>query len=312
MDRFDDLVVFVEVVDVGSLSLAGERLGMSPSAVSRRISQLEDRLGAQLLTRTTRRLSLTNVGASFCHRARAVLAALDEAERSVGEMGQEPRGLLRIASPALFGQLHLAPLLPPFLARYPKVQVEVCLLDRVAPAAEANFDALLRVGRLADSMMIARRLAPLRHAVLASPGYLERRGRPMALSDLARHECLAATRDGVRLDWEFAVGCITESVKVGGPLQADDPAVLKAAALAGCGLVRLPTYLVGPEVRDGRLVPVLDDFAVRDTSVHVTYPAARHLAPTVRAFVDHLVAEIGRPAFWAESGLLPPWEAGDA
>lgn len=308
MERFDDLRILVEVVDRGSLSVAAGRLGLTPSAVSRRISQMEQRLGARLLSRSTRRIALTDAGASFCDRARAILAALDDAERSVGEMGQEPRGSLRISAPVLFGQMHLAPVLPGFALRYPRVTLDVSLDDRSATTADAGFDVAVRTGRLPDSTLIARRLAPFRTCVVASPGYLERRAAPLAPSDLTQHDCLASTVGGTRQDWEFAIGTTIEPLRITAAVQADDYSVLKTLALAGSGLARLPGFVVAAEIRARMLIPVLIDYEVTTDSVYLLYPPARQLAPKIRAFVDHLLTTIGRPAYWGATALpaVPP------
>ncbi|MDR3518992.1 MAG: LysR family transcriptional regulator [Azospirillaceae bacterium] len=306
MERFDDLAIFVEVVDRGSLSLAADRLGLTPSAVSRRISQLEQRLGARLLSRSTRRVALTDAGATFCLRARAILTALDEAERSVSEIGQEPRGLLRISTPVLFGQMHLAPALPGFAARFPQVALDLNLDDRGATSTDAGFDVALRTGRLTDSTLIARRLAPLRSCVLASPGYLARKGTPLAPSDLSQHDCLAFASAGVRQDWDFTVGTTVEAIRIAAAIQGDDHAVLKILALADCGLARLPGFVAAAEIRAGALIPVLTEYEVTTDSVYLLYPPARQLAPKIRVFIDHLLATIGQAAYWDAAALACP------
>lgn len=303
MDRFDDLVVFIEVVDSGSLTAAGEHLGLSPSAVSRRISQFEERLGTSLFSRTTRRIALTEVGAAFCHRARTILAALDEAERSVGELGDEPRGTLRVMAPVHFGQKHVSLALPAFLARYPKVALDVQFHARPVTSSENAFDVAIRADRLTESTLIARRLAPLRFCLLGSPDYLEKRGTPRVPSDLDRHECLYRTLGGTRVPWEFSIGGATATVGTAGSFQSDDLDVLRSMALSGLGLVQVPAFIAAEEIGAGRLVPVLDEFASRDHALHIVYPPARHLAPKVRAFVDYLVETMGKPAYW-DSAML--------
>jgi DNA-binding transcriptional LysR family regulator len=303
MDRFDDLVVFIEVVDSGSLTAAGEHLGLSASAVSRRISQLEERLGTSLFNRTTRRIALTEVGAAFCHRARTILAALDEAERSVGELGDEPRGTLRVMAPVHFGQRHLSAVVPAFLARYPKVALDVQFHARPATTSENAFDVAIRADRLTEATLIARRLAPLRICVLGSPDYLQKRGTPRVPSDLNRHECLYRTLGGTRVPWELSIGGATAAIGTSGCFQSDDLDVLRGMAVAGFGLAQLPAFVAAAEIRAGALVPVLDEFASRDHALHIVYPPARHLAPKVRVFVDHLVESMGKPPYW-DSAML--------
>ncbi|MGQ9366771.1 LysR family transcriptional regulator [Azospirillum sp. ST 5-10] len=304
MDRLDDLTVLVEVVDSGSLSLAGERLGLSASAVSRRLSQMEARLGVRLVSRTTRRIALTEAGAAFCARARAILAALDEAERALTETAEAPRGTLRVSMPVAFGEMHVAPLLPSFMQRHPRVAVEASLSDRTAKLVEEGLDLAIRSGRLVDSSLVARRLMPLRHVVVGSPDYLARCGEPAGVAELVRHNCLAFVNDGTRQDWPFAVGDRRESVRVTGTLQADALAPLRQAALAGIGLARLPGFAVAEDVRQGRLVPVLAGCTVADEAIHAVFPTARHLLPKVRAFIDHLVATLGDPEYQARHGFV--------
>lgn len=303
MDRLDDLLVFVEVVDGGNLSAAAERLGLSPSAISRRLSDLEARLGARLLNRTTRRVALTNVGASFCHRARAILAALDEAERAVTEMNETPKGSLRLSLPVMFGQMHVAPLLPDFLRRYPQVTLEVGLTNRMVGLIEDGVDVAIRIGRLSDSTLVARRLAPIRRAVLASPAYLDANGIPRTPADLAQHNCLVYLSGGSRQDWTFAEGTPQETARVSGALLSDSYDVLRQAALAGVGLVWLSTFVVASELKSGALVPVLTDYETPDLGVFALYPATRHLSPKVRAFIDHLLETIGQTDYWRRHEL---------
>lgn len=302
MDRLDDLTVLVEVVDSGSLSAAAERLGLSASAISRRIAQMENRLNTRLLARTTRRIALTDAGATFCLRARAILAALDEAEQSLTDMGEEPRGTLRITMPVMFGQMRVAPLLPSYLRRYPGVTLEATLNDRVQRLIDEGFDLAIRAGRLADSSLIARRLRPLRLHVVASPDYLERRGVPQSPADLARHDCLTLLSGSGRSEWEFMVGDRREILRPAGSFQADSLWLLRHAAVGGLGLARLADFIVEDDIRAGRLVPVLSALEVTDEAIHAVYPATRHVSPKVRSFIEHLLAGLGRPGSADRSG----------
>ena len=304
MNRFDDLLLLVEVVDAGSLTAAAERFGMSVSAVSRRLSGLEERLGARLVQRSTRQLALTDVGASFCQRARTILLALEEAERSVGEATSEPSGVLRLAAPVTFGETHLVPLLPQFLARHARLTLDVAFSHRMPRLVDEGVDVAIHIGQLKDSAMVARRLAPLRVAVLASPAYLGRRGTPAAISDLSRHDCLTTVVDGTPQEWEFQRWSVRERVRVSGRIQSTSLAVLKAAAVAGQGLARLPAFMVVDELRQGDLRPVLEPLEVADDAVYAIYPSSRHLAPKVREFVDFLLAAIGHEDYWRRHGFV--------
>ncbi|PWC33528.1 LysR family transcriptional regulator [Azospirillum sp. TSO35-2] len=295
MDRLDDLTVLVEVVDGGSLSAAAERLGLSASAISRRIAQMENRLGTRLLARTTRRIALTDAGATFCLRARAILAALDEAEQSLTEMGEEPRGTLRVTMPVMFGQMRVAPLLPSYLRRYPGVSLEASLNDRTQRLVDEGFDLAIRAGRLADSTLIARRLRPLRRHVVASPDYLERRGVPQSPADIARHDCLTLLSGSGRAEWEFLVEDRREILRPTGGFQTDSLWLLRHAAVGGLGLARLADFIVEDDIRAGRLVPVLSALEVTDEAIHAVYPATRHVSPKVRSFIEHLLVGLGGP-----------------
>ncbi|SMF89055.1 transcriptional regulator, LysR family [Azospirillum oryzae] len=306
MDRLDDLTVLVEVVDCGSLSAAAERLGLSASAISRRIAQMENRLGTRLLARTTRRIALTDAGATFCLRARAILAALDEAEQSLTEMGEEPRGTLRVTMPVMFGQMRVAPLLPSYLRRYPGVSLEASLSDRVQRLIDDGFDLAIRAGRLADSTLIARRLRPLRRHVVASPDYLERRGVPQSPSDLSRHDCLTLLSGSGRTEWEFLVGDRREILRPAGNFQTDSLWLLRHAAVGGLGLARLADFIVEDDIRAGRLIPVLTDLEVTDEAIHAVYPATRHVSPKVRSFIEHLLAGLNESGATAPSGSSTP------
>lgn len=293
MDRLDDLTVLVEVVDSGSLSAAAERLGLSASAISRRLDQMENRLGTRLLARTTRRLALTDAGATFCLRARAILAALDEAEQALTELSEEPRGTLRVTMPAMFGQMRIAPLLPAYLRRYPHVALEVSLSDRTVRLVDEGFDLAIRAGRLAESSLIARRLRTIRRQVVASPDYLRRRGHPQSLADLARHDCLTLLSGGGRQEWEFMVEGRREILRPSGSFQADSLELLRHVAVGGVGLARLADFIIEEDIRAGRLVAVLIPFEVTDEAIHAVYPATRHVSPKVRSFIEHLRASLG-------------------
>ena len=304
MSRLDALTLFVEVIDRGGFSAAGRALGLSPSAVSKQIAMMEERLGARLMHRTTRRMTLTEVGRAFYDRSRAILAALDEAERSVTDMAARPRGLLRVSAPVHFGQFHLSPVLTTFLDRHPDVSLDIDLTDRYVDLVGEGLDVAVRIGAMRDSSLISRRLAPNRRVVAASPAYLSRHGVPATPDDLADHNCLTFTTHSHHVDWRFETnGEKPRSVRVTGTLRTNDLTVLRNAAIGGLGIVRISSFFTWTALRSGDLVPLLTDYETQENEVRAVYPAARHLSPTVRAFVDHLVATIGQPAYWAEVGL---------
>lgn len=302
-ERLGGLAAFAQVVESGGFSAAARALGLTPSAVSKQVGLLEDRLGARLLHRTTRRVTLTEVGAAFYERARGVMTALEEAERSVTDLNAAPRGTLRLSLPIHFGQFHIAPILPAFMARHPEVILDVDMTDRYVDLVSESIDLAVRIGGLRDSSLIARRLAPNRRVVCASPTYLARRGTPQSPADLARHDCLTFHQHGPAVEWLFGHGERRRAVRVKGSLQANNIELLRAAALAGVGLIRMSAYVLTHELADGRLVPVLTDHEARDAEVYALYPANRHLSPKVRAFVDHLAETIARPAYWQAMGM---------
>lgn len=298
MDRFKQLQAFVRTAERGSQSAAGRELGITPAMVGRTIRALEDRLGVRLLHRTTTRQSLTPAGAAFHAGAAAALDALDSAERAASEQQAEPQGVLRVNAPMSFGVRHLAPALAAFGAAHPRVRVELVLNDRVVDLVDEGYDMAVRIGTLRDSRLVARRLAPCRMVLCASPGYLRRRGAPAVPDDLRAHDCLlyAYTPGG---SWTLG----GQVVPVSGPLVANNGDALLHAALAGQGIIMQPTFIVGDALRGGGLVPLLPGWPARDLHAHAVYPAARNLSPKVRAFVDFLVERFG-PAPW--DALLPP------
>lgn len=308
MDRLDDMAIFVRVVDCKSFTQAAERLGLSKSVVSRRLTELENRLGARLLNRTTRRLSLTEVGQAFYDRAVRILADVDEAEGAVGDHLASPRGKLRINAPVSFGTLHLAPAIAGLLERFPQMEVEMDLNDRYVDLVDEGFDVAVRIGRLRDSSLIARRLAPNRRAVIGGPGYFARRGRPAAPEDLLGHNCLIYTNTPVADQWTFRVGEEIRSLKVSGCLRANNGEVLMDAVRQGIGLAIMPTFLCGPDIAAGRVETALDDCTISESAVYAVYPHGRHLSPKVRVFVDFLADRFGPVPYWDRD--LAPAPAG--
>lgn len=290
--NFSEMSVFVRVAQEGSFSAAARRLDLTPSAVSKQIGRLEERLGARLFNRTTRQISLTDVGQAFFARADRILGDLAEAERAVTDMAGNPRGLLRVSAPVAFGRMHLAPRLPHFLAANDEVQIDLTLNDRFADLVEEGFDLALRIGELADSSLIARKLAPNRRIVVAASRYLDAHGRPERPPDLLDHNCLSYTYRAQRHDWEFHGPQGREQVRVSGNLEANDAGALREAVLAGLGVALLPLWLVGEDIRDGRLEVVLPDYPAPDSAIYAVYAPGRFLSPKVRRFVDFLVEEV--------------------
>jgi DNA-binding transcriptional LysR family regulator len=299
MDRLAAIEAFVRVAECGSFSKAAERLHSSKSVVSRQVGALEADLGARLLHRTTRALTLTEAGRSYFEQASRILADLAEANASVGQLQAAPRGRLRVSAPMSFGFLHLAPAVPDFLDRYPDVEIELAMNDRYVDLVDEGFDMAVRIGKLEDSSLVARKLAPARRTVCAAPAYLQARGIPASPDDLRAHECLCYSNVGLSQEWRFVrPDGRPWPVEVRGRLHANNGDALRAAALRGFGLAVLPSFLVGHDFQSGALVSVLDAFMAQDSAVHAVYPHARHLSPKVRAFVDFLAERFGPDPYW--------------
>lgn len=283
----NEIVVFAKVVEAGSFIGASRELDMPKSTVSRRVSELEERLGARLLQRTTRKLSLTDVGQAFYQHAARVVAEAEEAALVVGRMQEVPRGLLRITAPLNFG--HLGPIVASFLARYPDVQAELVCADRVVDLVQEGFDVAVRAGKLADSTLIARSLGVLRNYLVASPAFLGRSGAPKHPQDLERFECLVFGAGVDRATWRLQRRGKTLAVTVRARLAVNDFDFLEAAARSGLGIAMLPVFRCAQHLRAGKLERVLPDWGSPDAPLHAVYPTARHLSPKVKAFLDHLM-----------------------
>jgi DNA-binding transcriptional LysR family regulator len=290
--------VFAEVVEAEGFSAAARRLGLSKSAVSKQVGRLEDRLGVRLLNRTTRRLSLTEAGTTFHAACRRVLDEAETAERAVSNLAAAPRGLLKLNAPMSFGFLHLSGAIPAFHARFPQIIVEAAMNDRFVDLIQEGYDVALRIGDLRDSSLVARRIAPCRAVLCASPGYLDRRGRPARPEDLAGHDCLLYANNDTPREWTVTGPGGRQSIAVTGPLIANNGDVLCSAALGGMGITRLPTFIVGPHLRDGRLEVVLPGFPLPDQGIHAVYPHSRNLSVKVRVFVDFLAGRFGPEPYW--------------
>jgi DNA-binding transcriptional LysR family regulator len=291
MDRFEELQVFVAVVEAGSFTAAADRLDVAKSAVSRRVSALEERLGAQLLRRTTRRLSLTETGQSFYEHSARILADLDVAEAAVAQEHGELRGVLRIALPLSFGVRHMSEPIASFSRLHPRVSFELDLNDRRVDLVAEGADLALRIGRLADSTLIARRLFEARTVVCASPDYLERNGSPATPQDLVDHDCLVYSNlpDPTRWVCTDSEGN-KHTTDVHAAMAASSGDFLCAASVEGLGIAMQPTFIAGEAISQGDLVPILTEYTWPVTPAYAVYPPTRHLSYRVREFIDFLAA----------------------
>ncbi len=297
MDTIAAIRVFVRVVEAGSFSGAGRQLGLAPSSVSRQIAELEEQLSATLFHRTTRKLSLTEAGHTYCERAARVLHEVDEAQLAVARLDGSPTGILRVTMPSGVGRFLLAETVPAFCDRYPAVKMVLSMTDHLIDLVETGFDLAIRVGPQQDSSLIARKIGESPRMVCGSPAYLDRAGEPTTPAELANHDCLTWREHPGSNLWRFEGADGHSEVRVSGSLFAANGDALAAAAVGGLGLVLLPDWNVGIELREGRLRPTLSDYrAVPATStIYAVYPRDRHLPPKVRAFVDFLAERFSGP-----------------
>lgn len=273
--------------------------------VSRRLAALEARLGVRLVNRTTRSLHLTDEGASYYESCARVLAEIEQANASVSAGRQEPKGTLRVALPAAFGNQYVAPLVPQFAALYPAVQLALSLSDRSVNLVEDGFDLAIRIAALADSSLAARKLAPNRRVVCASPEYLRRHGTPSAPAELAQHNCLLASDFGATWDYKDASGKLG-SVRVSGRYVCDNWEVLREWALAGLGIALKSTWDVRRHLSSGSLVSLLPGYSFdSDVAIYAVYPHRRHLPAKTRAFIDFLASSFGPEPFWDRVVVKP-------
>jgi len=292
MDKLRSMEIFVAAVDAGSFAGAAQRCGMSAVMVGKHIRQLELLLGASLLTRTTRRHALTEIGRQYAAQCRQILAQIDAAEAIAERMRAAPRGLLRVTAPVTFGAQWLSPAVTAYLERWPEVTLELILNDRMVDLVEDGFDVAVRIGELADSAMIARPLRPYRMAICAAPAYLERRGTPLTPADLARHECLDFTGWDPQTRWKLKGEQDNRSVPPG-RLRANSTDGLRMAALAGFGIVLQAELSVERDIAAGRLVPLLQEFLPPPRPMHVLYSRDRQATPKLTTFVEFLLERFG-------------------
>lgn len=292
MDRLDELAVLVAVVDQGSLVAAARRLRRSPPAITRALAALERRVGARLIERTTRRLSATEAGRALAEQSRALLSAYDE---TVADVSPAPvRGLLRVTAPVQFGRRHVAPIVTAFLRKFPESQVELVLHDRYLDLIEEALDVAVRIGALADSSLLVRRVGEVRRLVVASPDYLARRGTPAKPAELTAHDTIFSTSTWGPLEWRFGSRGRTTVVRLVPRLLANDVEARLAAARAGHGIVRVLSYQVSEDMAAGRLVRLLRGFEPPPLPVQLVAASRAHMPPKIRAFLDLAAEQLGR------------------
>lgn len=299
MDQLVAMRVFRRVVELEGFSAAARDLGYSNAAISKYVSDLEARLEAQLLTRTTRSMNLTETGRMYYDRCVHILEEIEQAEQEVGELEAGPRGTLRVNAPVSFGLMHLTPSLPSFLARYPDLTVNLSLVDTLVDVIEENVDVAVR-GRVTmpDSSLIARRLLSIGRVVCAAPDYLAEHGTPERPEDLTDHNCLIYTPAPSPRDWTFEGADRSVTVRVDGNLHASNSLALREGVVSGTGIGFLPIPTVNADLKTGRAVALLEDFTADNITFYAVYPPKRHPSAKVRVFVDFLVETFGSRPFW--------------
>ena len=303
MDKFADIEAFTAVVEAGTFSAAGERLGIAKSVVSRRISQLEQRLDSRLLHRTTRRLSLTDAGKNFYQRAVQILADLDDAELSVTEETTDLRGSLKLAAPLSFGLTHLSKTIFDFLNEHPAIELNLDLNDRNINLIEEGFDMAVRIGILQDSTLVARRLGTMRQVTCASPSYLEQHGEPTHPADLQQHVGLQYSNISYKNQWGYKTP--EGKMLFAQPqirIRANNGEALAAAAGAGMGITKGPTFILGSLLKEGKLVTILDEYQHPSAGIYAVYPPGRLIPRRIKVFSDYLADRFGDHPYW-DDGL---------
>lgn len=297
MDKLEAMNVLTKVVSGGSFAEAARRLGVTRSAVSKAITQLEQELGARLLDRTTRRVTPTEAGLAYYERCLSIMAQIAETEAQIARLHDEPKGLLKVNAPMSFGTLYLGAAVADFMDRYRELKVELVLTDRMIDPLEEGVDVTVRIGAMIDSSLIARRISAARVLLVASPDYIARHGEPTEPGDLANHKCLHYGHSTTVPRWQLTEQGAPLSVPVSACLSSNNGDTLREAAIKGIGIARLPSFLVGADIAAERLVVVLPEYPPQEITIHALYAPNRFLAAKSRVFIDFLVERFGRPAW---------------
>ncbi|HYC46400.1 MAG TPA: LysR family transcriptional regulator [Burkholderiales bacterium] len=298
MEDLQRMAIFARVVEEKSFSGAARRLGLSKSLVSKQITQLERSVGSRLLNRTTRALSVTEAGAIFYEHCARIVDELEEAKLAVGQLQTAPRGLLRLSVPVAFGRLHIATALPEFLARHPEVKIGMATTDRFVDLAEEGYDLAIRIVDQPAPTLVARRLAPVKRKLVATPDYFARHGTPETPADLEHHNCLTYTYFNPQDPWRLRGPTGEISVRATGNLRVNDDDALSAAVVQGLGVALLPTFIIGRELQSGGLQAALSEYIPVERHIYAVYLANRHVSAKVRAFIDFLLERFSPEPYW--------------
>jgi DNA-binding transcriptional LysR family regulator len=304
MDKLQAMNALVKVVASGSYAEAARRLGLTRSAVSKAVMELEQELGARLLDRTTRRVTPTEAGLAYYERCLAILAQVEETEAQISRLHDEPKGLLKINAPMSFGTLYLGTAVADFMKRYGALKVELMLTDRFVDPLEEGVDVTVRIGALPDSSLIARRIVPARVVLVASPDYIKRHGLPATPADLQNHKCLSYGHTTSMQRWHLTDKGKPVSVSIGACLSSNNGDTLREAAVKGIGIARLPTFIVGTDLSARRLKLVLPDNRPEDLAIYALYAPNRYLAAKTRVFIDFLIDRFGKKPSWDDFEAL--------
>jgi DNA-binding transcriptional LysR family regulator len=299
-----DLDIFARVARTGNMSQAGREMNLSPAVVSKRISLLEERLGARLFQRTTRQLTLTETGEGYFKRVVDVLSLIEEAEDFVSRRNTKPRGLLKVTAPTSFSRLHLAPALPDFVSRYPEIELDFHLTDNFVDIIREGFDVAIRIGELEDSSLVAKKLAPESRVICASPRYLEQNGVPKSLDDLELHNCISA---GAQEFWRLDGPDGSHQLRLKGNIRSNSAEFVREALLSGLGIGLRSTWDVGPEIASGRLQVVLPQYrGSTSLAIYAVYPCRDYMPEKVNVFIQFLTQLYGEEPYWEKQLALPP------
>lgn len=298
MDKFEAMNAFAKVVALGSYAEAGRALGLTRSAISKAVMELEQLLGARLLDRTTRRVGPTEAGLAYYERCADIIARVEETELQVSRLNDEPRGVVKVNAPTSFGAFYLGPAFADFMSLYPELKVELTLNDRFIDPIEEGFDLTIRIASLSDSSLIARKLAPARRVLVAAPSYLLKNGEPAEPGELASHRCLNYGHTTTLQRWQLTSAGETINVRINSALCSNNGDVLRAAAVAGHGITKLPTFLVGPDIEAGRLRVVMGRYPPLEFGIYALYTPNRYLAAKTRVLIDFLATRFGDKPAW--------------
>ena len=296
MNQLEDMRLFVSVLELGSFTAAADDLGLSKQFISRRVMQLEGRLGVRLINRSTRRLDITPLGQAYYERVKRILEEVEETEQAISHQRASPQGVLRLSAPMSFGTLYLSPLLPNFLARYPDISMELELSDRTVDLLAEGYDMAIRIGSLLDSSLIARPLGVSEMVTCCSPEYLTRHKAPTAPDDLRQHPCLLYGHSKL-VEWSYQNAGRTERVAVQGRYRVNNGELIRDAAIAGLGVALLPSFIVASHIQNGQLVRLLDAFQPKPLQIYALYPKHRQISLMIRVFNDYLHETLSQNAF---------------